>query len=233
MARPISKGTCTSCQKMVSKAGMTRHLASCEQRAARRMEAEHQPNAQHNRTFHLLVEGSRLPMYWMHLAVSVESTLAELDHFLRGIWLECCGHLSAFEIEGIHYRVDGENGMYDWDPRGKHMQVPLETVLRPGQRCSYDYDFGTTTELRITVLAEERMDMEGKAVQILARNRLLCHGCGEPATRMCMECVTDDCLCEICAAIHPCGKEATRPLVNSPRMGVCGYTGRDRAVVFW
>ncbi len=33
------------------------------------------------------------------------ATLADLDDFLRGIWLECCGHLSSFDIEGVTYTV--------------------------------------------------------------------------------------------------------------------------------
>jgi hypothetical protein len=30
---------------------------------------------------------------------------------LRKIWLECCGHLSTFEIDGVRYAIDA--GMYD------------------------------------------------------------------------------------------------------------------------
>ena len=34
------------------------------------------------------------------------------------------------------------------------MNVPLEKVLAPGMTCTYEYDFGTTTELKLRVLAE-------------------------------------------------------------------------------
>ena len=37
--------------------------------------------------------------------MKAKSTLEELDDFLRGAWLECCGHLSDFEIDGITYMV--------------------------------------------------------------------------------------------------------------------------------
>ena len=30
---------------------------------------------------------------------------------LRKTWLECCGHLSTFEIDGVRYAIDA--GMYD------------------------------------------------------------------------------------------------------------------------
>jgi len=117
MTRQISKGTCTFCHGEFSKASMTRHLESCEQRVAIQAEARSHQQAQKTRAFHLVVEGYRLPMYWMHLEVSAGTTLATLDHFLRDTWLECCGHLSAFTIGGVRYSVDA--AIYEWDMAAK------------------------------------------------------------------------------------------------------------------
>jgi hypothetical protein len=48
--------------------------------------------------------------------------------------LECCGHLSAFEIGGVRYAVDA--GMDDgWDMDEKSMRVCLDKVFSPGQTC--------------------------------------------------------------------------------------------------
>jgi hypothetical protein len=104
MTRQTSKGTCTFCHRELSKASMTRHLASCEQRKAIQGEIGSRQKAEKIRAFHLIVEGYRLPMYWMHLEVAAGTTLATLDRFLRATWLECCGHLSAFEIAGVRYK---------------------------------------------------------------------------------------------------------------------------------
>src|SRR6266705_7116829 len=131
MARRISKGTCTFCHRELSKASMTRHLASCEQRPAMQSERGSRQKARKSKAFHLVVEGFRLPMYWMHLEVAAGTTLATLDRFLRDTWLECCGHLSAFEIGGVRYSVDA--AIYEWDTGSKNMQVPLDQVLHPGQ----------------------------------------------------------------------------------------------------
>src|SRR5205814_2668572 len=90
MTRQISRGTCTFCQRELSKASMTRHLESCEQRTAVEGEIESRQKAKKIKAFHLVVEGYRLPMYWMHLQVAADTTLETLDRFLRGIWLECC-----------------------------------------------------------------------------------------------------------------------------------------------
>ena len=236
MTRQTSKGTCSFCQKELSKAGMGRHLESCEQRAALEADAASRQKKEEVSVFHLVVEGYRLPMYWMHLEVAAGTTLATLDRFLRDTWLECCGHLSVFRIGGFNYYVDAEMDAY-WDMHRKNMQVKLEEVLSPGQTCSYEYDFGSTTELLVKVIAEDEVEMKGKAVQILARNNLpiiACDVCGEPATSLCTQCIYEDkgCLCDTCAKNHACSEELLLPLVNSPRAGVCGYTGQDPAYIW-
>lgn len=106
-----SKGTCSFCHGDFSKSAMTRYLETCEQKAITEEKAGRRQKAQQTRKLHLVVEGRDLPMYWMHLEVTASTTLTALDLFLRNTWLECCGYLSAFEIEGVRYAVDA--GMYD------------------------------------------------------------------------------------------------------------------------
>src|SRR3989441_1524943 len=171
MTRQTSKGTCTLCHRELVKASMTMHLVSSEQLTAMQGETESLQKAKKSKAFHLLVEGYRLPMYWMHLEIAAGTTLATLDRFLRDTWLECCGHLSVFRIGGFNYYVDAEMDAY-WDMRRKNMQVKLEEVLSTGQTCSYEYDFGSTTELTLKVVSEREVEAPGKAIQILARNNL-------------------------------------------------------------
>jgi len=234
MARRISKGTCTFCHRELSKASMTRHLESCEQRIAMQGERESHQQAKTIKAFHVVVEGYRLPMYWMHLEVAVDTPLATLDRFLRNTWLECCGHLSVFRIGGFNYYEDAEiDAYYDWDARRKNMQAKLEEVFSPGQTCSYEYDFGSTTELTLKVISEREVKA-GKAIGVLARNSLPivpCDVCGKPATHFCTRCDYEDkgCLCDACAQDHPCSGVRLLSRVNSPRAGVCGYTGQNAA----
>jgi hypothetical protein len=238
MARQISKGMCTFCHRELSKASMSRHLESCEQRTAMQGEAGSRQGTKKTRAFHLVVEGYRLPMYWMHLEVSTAITLVTLDRFLRDTWLECCGHLSVFRIDGYNYYIDAEIDAYwDWDVRRKNMQVPLDQVLHPGQTCSYEYDFGSTTELTLKVISEREVPAKKKVIEILARNTLSfvpCDVCGKPATTTCTQCIYEDkgYLCDACAKEHECGEEMLSPRVNSPRVGVCGYTGQAPAYVW-
>lgn len=242
MPRVTTKGQCVFCKREFSKAGMTRHLETCEQRevsapivaeagtgagAASRQKAK----ARKTKYFHLLVEGRGLPEYWMHLEVTTGTTLAQLDRFLRDTWLECCGHLSAFQIGGVSYASDAEMVTGSaWDMGDRSMHVRLDKVLTPGQSFTHEYDFGTTTELSLKVVSEREAEAKGKAIQVIARNEppaILCNICGKPATEVCAQCIYDDTgwLCDECAEAHECGEEMLLPVVNSPRVGMCGYTG--------
>ncbi|HUL31011.1 MAG TPA: hypothetical protein VLZ03_11220, partial [Thermodesulfobacteriota bacterium] len=161
-----------------------------------------------------LVEGRDLPEYWMHLKVSSHARFQDLDNFLREIWLECCGHLSAFVIGTEEVK------------KGKK----LEYVLRPGMQLTHEYDFGSTTELTLKVVSEFESNIKTGEVEVLARNdppQIKCSYCDHLATTICTECFYEDAgwLCNDCAEDHECGEDMLLPVVNSPRTGVCGYTG--------
>ena len=230
MTRQTSKGTCTFCHGEFSKAAMSRHLETCQQRAVAEAKAGGRQKTQKTSKFHLVVEGRDLPQYWMHLEVPASATLTALDRFLRDTWLECCGHLSAFDIGGVRYAIDA--GMFEepFDMGDKSMRVRLEKVFSPGQVSTYEYDFGTTTELKLKVISEREAETKGKTVQVLARNNppeMLCEVCGKPATSVCSQCIFDDrgWVCDACAENHECGEDMLLPVVNSPRVGMCAYTG--------
>jgi predicted RNA-binding Zn-ribbon protein involved in translation (DUF1610 family) len=112
----------------------------------------------------------------------------------------------------------------------KSMQAPLGSVLRPRLKFQHEYDFGTTTNLTLKVVSEYEGQAKGKSVQILARNDpppYVCENCGQPATQVCVDCLWqgEGFVCDECAPDHACGEEMMLPVVNSPRMGMCGYTG--------
>ena len=209
----MTSGICSLCNSRYTKAGMTRHLRSCIPKSL--------PNQleQGNRQkpfFHILVTGHYAPDYWLYLKVNCETGLETLDQFLRDIWLECCGHMSAFRHKG------SELGM------GRK----LKDILEPGMELLHEYDFGTTTVLLVKVLGGYEGPIEKNIpIQILSRNEapeILCGECGKaPAVEICTECQWDEggWLCQSCAETHECDEDMYLPVVNSPRTGVCGYTG--------
>jgi len=203
---------------------MSRHLEACTQRTAAAA-PRNRKTTKTTRLVHLLVEGRDLPQYWMHLELPAEATLHTLDDFLRKNWLECCGHLSKFEIAGVSYASYPDPEFGD-----KSMRVQVGTIVGPGQQFFHEYDFGTTTELRLKVVAEREGEARGKSIQVLARNEaplISCEVCGKPATEVCAQCIYEGAgwLCDACAGEHECGEEMLLPVVNSPRVGMCGYTG--------
>lgn len=211
MRPKATRGACAHCGKEYTRAGMAKHLAQCLVDRLRSAKGESRP------CFHLQITALNSSAYWLHLQVDANASFKTLDGFLRDIWLECCGHMSMF--------------------RAGRQQIgmgrKLGSLLQPGMEIEYDYDMGATTTLRITVLAEYPGLVAGKKpVEILARNRppeIACDECGEnPAVWICPECNWEGggWLCKSCAADHECGdEEYFLPVANSPRAGVCGYTG--------
>ncbi len=114
----------------------------------------------------------------------------------------------------------------------RSLHVPLGKVLKVGQKFSYEYDFGSTTHLNLRVLSEREgiVQDEEEPIEILARNIapvIPCKVCGEPATKVASGYynVEENGYCNRCARKTK-NYEMMLPVVNSPRVGVCGYTGR-------
>jgi len=120
-----------------------------------------------------------------------------------------------------------------YGPRQKvGMTRTIDEVLgQSGSRVDYVYDFGSSTELVLSHSEVVEAAPE-KGVRVIGRNEAPawpCDICGEPASEVCVECAWDGrgFFCEAHAPEHPCGEDLLLPVVNSPRMGVCGYCGED------
>jgi hypothetical protein len=214
MAKKASKGACLLCKASYTGTGMAKHLQSCLPKHLRNQLAKKKSKSQP--IFHIMAQGAYSPEYWLHLKISSDAKLKDLDQFLRDIWLECCGHMSLFR-QGRHELKMGSK---------------LMDVLRPGMELIHEYDFGDTTELLVKVIAQCEGPIKAKSpIEILARNdppEILCNKCGQAlAVEICVECQSEDSgwLCESCAREHGWDEEMRLPVANSPRTGVCGYTG--------
>ncbi len=327
-AKETSKGVCHFCKGEIAKAKMTQHLKYCKQRvAAIATEAENASESQKTRLFHIVVEGRYNPQYWMHIEVPISDTMADLDAFLRDIWLECCGHMSAFKVGTTNYSSEPEDFSFfeneekagedestveeEQDdtvneveevlhalppvfmedlsadllsemkqlqsiddlvrflkkevkeaktPTGfpfteerrhrfmqamsfqslidqledRGMETPLEKALKVGQKFTYEYDFGSTTDLALKVVSErEGVAQDEDDMTILARNGapvIPCCVCGKPAKRVAAgyAAAEENAYCSSkCAKKNSEYYEEMLPVVNSPRVGVCAYTGED------
>lgn len=243
MATAQSAGECRLCGQTFEKRQMSRHLKSCW--AKRIAKAPAKPRG---KWLHLVAEGEYSSEYWLHFQAPGKSTFGNLDRVLRYIWLECCGHMSEFRFPEKKMPRGGEDVldilrarvgalsmmMMDDDDDGSDgdelMDTTLGDKLTPGMTFSHEYDFGSTTKLKLRVAGEfNQPAIEGK-IKVLARNAppaVLCSVCKKPASQICTQCYYsgEAELCDACASKHKCGEDMLLPLVNSPRTGVCGYSG--------
>lgn len=211
--RNSAPGHCALCEQPVDKSRLRSHFEKCL--------AQHSEDTLSVRAF--LLEIKAMP-YWLAVMVRADASLADLDGLLRGLWLECCDHLSAFMIAGEQY---GSAGFDEDDDHA--MDTSLESLLSPGLNFGYDYDFSSSTSLELKVLRELETRQSG-AVKLLARNdapEIHCQECDQLATQVCSECIWsgEGALCNACAPEHACGEDLLLPVVNSPRCGICAYTG--------
>ena len=204
----MTQGDCHLCGETYTKRGMSRHLRACL------------PDSSGDSTLHLRIAGARRTDYWVHLAVGTDTTLAGLDSFLRRLWLECCGHMSAFEIGNNWYEkpYSDEEPPVGLGATRRSMDVPIGSVVESDdEEFAYEYDFGSTTALVVRVVdaggwtvetladrltedparndAETRTDApDDDGIVLLARNRppeVDCGACGDPATQVCMTCLRE------------------------------------------
>jgi len=202
----MTRGHCYLCGRELSKGGIRNHLLKTHAESSG------------EECVLLKIEGAYNKDYWLYVDAAKDSKLKDLDDFLREIWLECCGHMSAFYI--------------GW----KELKMSTRLVrFSPGDKLRHEYDFGSTTECLVTVIGPVWRKPQKKAVRLLARNSppaLQCCKCGAPARHICTACMWESdhpFYCDACLKQHtqeePDHDEMDLPVTNSPRMGVCGYCG--------
>ena len=114
------------------------------------------------------------------------------------------------------------------------VQTPIERTFKPGVELTHIYDFGTESTTLIKAMAvREGKPLTAHPITLMARNnppKLYCVECDQLASWLCMECLYEldepGTLCDRHAQVHPHEDYGEPfPLVNSPRVGMCGYTG--------
>jgi hypothetical protein len=194
-----TKGNCYLCGKTVGKTAIKNHLL------------KELPQGDEN-CYLVKIECEYAKAFWLYVDIPLTATLMQLDKFMRQIWLECCGHLSEFS----------KGGAFGGNVVGKARKLGSLAV---GEVLDYVYDMGSSTELIITIVEKTTRPKQKNVVRLLARNEIpstSCDHCGKPATLI-NSWSFDEFLCDECPKTEE--EEAYLPIVNSPRAGVCGYTG--------
>jgi hypothetical protein len=207
-----SEGYCLYCNNLFSQKEMGKHLASHLAGMEKKVDEKSAVNY-----CHVEVESGEM---FLHLLVKGDKKMKVIDNYLRDIWLDCCDHMSAF-------------GHKNFKISKSHL---VEDVMEPRIKIFHDYDFGSTTRVYLKGLKQYYLN-ETKNIVLLTRNeppKIFCSLCKKkPAVYLCTECFDVDdysYFCEKCSVIHEEECEAfsnysQMQVVNSPRMGVCGYEG--------
>ena len=224
------RGTCSLCGSSCPHGEMSghirRHLGGGGSEPSRTAEGR----------FVIKVAGEDDGLFWMYLEIAGNRKLSDLDEFLRKEWLECCGHESSFYIGEAEYCSNRYAG------GALSMGRRLDKVLCEKAEFRYEYDFGSTTALRLTIVAAGAPALSGKRrkVAVLARHddvTFLCSVCGSKAVHVCGSCGLWDggAHCYKCAPKHDCGMESMLVAAQSPRAGVCAYAGKkpDGRTGYW
>jgi len=222
--RPQSRGACAFCGLEATKAAMTRHLEKCP-RLTEAIETANAAQSGAEVLLHLRVQDAYDKAFWLDLEMRGGLPLKKLDVYLRAIWLECCGHLSEFSTSGFGSRKVG-------------MAQTALKAFEAAPQLTHIYDFGTSSETLVSLVGTRRGNALTKhPIALLARNLIpteKCQECEQNATHLCMECIYEDqktgMLCDAHTEGHPHESYGgPLSLVNSPRLGMCGYDGPAEA----
>ncbi len=222
-----SVGTCFFCNAEFTKAGISKHLNS-------HLTKENK-NQNTGLSLHIRIcDDPRYgDLYFLNLWVDGAALMSDIDYFLRAIWLECCGHMSKFS-DPKQPRSRGMLSAGEFESEIEEiMDSQAGDILEPGMKLMYEYDFGDTTTLQLIVI-DEFSAKAPEPILLLSRNEpiaLVCEICNSaPAAVICTSCYEPSYFCKKCGAKHAKTCEdfadyAALPVVNSPRMGECGYEG--------
>jgi hypothetical protein len=212
------RGQCALCGHVTTKAAMQRHLDRCVERQAKAAEAStRKPETLHR----LRIQCAHVPAFWLDVEVRGSTTLQRIDRYLRVIWLDCCGHLSEFSLDG-------------WGSDRVGMSRKVDATFWDGLELTHIYDFGTESITKVRAVDQRQgVPLTAHPLTLLARNvkpEAVCVDCEQPASHLCLECQYEwdapGTLCPDHVDDHP-HQDYGEPieLVNSPRVGMCGDVG--------
>ncbi len=220
--REQPKGKCFFCDEIMTRRKLFNHLnlGKCVKRNEAIEKAEKSTRSS-QKLFHLRAKHPYTLDFWLDLEVKGSAQLKDLDKYLRAIWLECCGHLSRFS------RGDFFGGKIS-------MNTEVGNVFSTEKEIYHSYDFGTTSETIVELVSmREGKPLSNNPMFLMGRNEMpeeKCLECEKEATHLCIECLYEQkkgwMYCDEHTEEHPCDDYGEPiELVNSPRLGACGYEG--------
>ena len=155
------KAKCYYCNKELTERTIKRHMKNCDT-MKKKISEEFEENKSKRKQYIISIKYKYCKDYCIYISIDAALQLCHLDQFIRDVWVECCGHLSEFIIDGTRY-LDNSDGNYQ-------MNVRLKDVFYTGLKFDYEYDFGSTTYLTLEVIDEIAVSKKHSQIEIIARN---------------------------------------------------------------
>ena len=209
------KGKCYYCNKELTEKTIKRHIKNCGEMKRKIEELSAVDKKLRNQFILSIKPKYNGNEYCIYLSIDENLGLIHIDQFMRDVWLECCGHLSAFKINGKFYQ--------DYS-----MNTKLKDILVVNEKFEYEYDFGSTTYLKLEVIDVIKVPASFSQIEIIARNhevKHFCEICGTEGEYFNYE--NDQWECKKC--IDKDNDMISKfDYSNSPRDGVCCYGGHKK-----
>jgi len=156
------QGRCYYCNKELTERTIKRHAKSCSVMKKSIEEKMNYTKVVREQFIISMKDKYNPSLYCIYVSIDAKLQLQHLDKFIRDIWVECCGHLSAFYIDEEIYH-DNSDEQYE-------MNFYLKDVLNVNKKFEYEYDFGSTTYLTLEVVDIIQVPSEFSQVEVIARN---------------------------------------------------------------
>jgi len=223
------EGRCKLCGEILTKRKAALHLKKC--RAAHPL-----PNGKTaTKLFTIEATAPGLPEFFLVFELDGTKPLSMMDEFLRLAWFETYEHCSKFTINGVHYNShqlsDDNAGFLTFLGRTlpRSMSAKMGDVLGEGVKFEYQYDFGTTSYVRLRVIGiRSTLEKTPNGPDLIMQNlrpKFSCGECGQPATIVgagSWGLHPKNIFCEACAG-KKVDEELRCPIANSPRSGIDFY----------
>ncbi|MFT8350873.1 SEC-C metal-binding domain-containing protein [Clostridium saccharoperbutylacetonicum] len=156
------QGKCYYCEKELTERTIKRHMKNCPEMKKVIDKQMRIAKGTRNQFIISIKDKDEPNKYCIYASIDTNLQLQHLDKLIRDIWVECCGHLSAFYIDG-KILTDNMNELYE-------MNLFLKDVLSIGKKFGYEYDFGSSTNLSLEVVEVLEVPKEFTQIEIIARN---------------------------------------------------------------
>lgn len=217
----MTKAKCLYCQEDFTTISIAKHLGSC----AKRLDAIKKAESGKLETETLYYVRAYEPYhkdFWLDLEIRGSAKIKDLDYYLREIWLECCGHLSEFSAGG-------------WGSAKIAMTKKVGEVFDKYAEITHIYDFGSESQTAVKFISKRQGKPLSKyPIELMARNltpEVTCRECKEVAKWLCLECLYETEIGGLICQKHYKNHKShdnygdVLELINSPRLGTCGYEG--------